>query len=147
MEKEHVEIPIHDRYYDLRAQERVEFVRGLIPDFSTRISKEIDVKLENIKNLDEKTRDRILSAFQSKVEAYIARANHGGSALDHLSQIGVMIVTYDEQMDLDASAAAMAGEILSEVGLDEVAQLSYADAGERIAKKLLSSPLNASETQ
>lgn len=136
------QVPIKEQLENMSAQERIEFFRGQIPNYSTRVNTVIDTKFAKAKNIEPQAREKVLTAFQNRVEDFLASpaVEHGGSGLDHLSEAG--LVSEDQYDDLYATAAALAAEIMNEAGFKEEANYAYASFGKVMAKKHLQSELS-----
>lgn len=140
--QEREQVPLQERLRAMNAGEKVQFFRGIVSDYSTRLDKVIAKKFAKAENMDAATRERLLDAFQKRVEDFLANpgAEHGGSALDHLPQTGLL--SQEQYNDLHGAAAAMAAEIMKAAGAEQEANAAYASFGRIMAKQHLETELN-----
>ena len=111
----------------MRADDRISYLRGLVPDYDNRINQALDNIIE-----DGSANERIRSAFQSRVEDHFCDPGFpfGGSGLDHLPQGNPSTITQGEYNRLYAAAPGLAASILTECGFVESAERAVKLYGE-----------------
>tara|TARA_Y100000310_G_scaffold341502_1_gene440840 strand:+ start:2281 stop:2739 length:459 start_codon:yes stop_codon:yes gene_type:complete len=135
----------------MRADDRISYLRGLVPDYDNRINQALDNIIE-----DGSANERIRYAFQRRVEDHFCNPGFrfGGSALDHLPQghsldrltedeiegyfagtiksedLRLSTLSQNEYRQLYAAAPGLAASILTECGFVESAERAVKLYGE-----------------
>lgn len=114
----------------MSAQERVEYFRGKVADYNTRVETGFERAVGKIDPSDP-ARDEVLRAFQLRVEDNLSApgASHGGGALDHLPQMGRQVITEEQYQTLQREALAVAASIIDASGHSDYARGAWAKLG------------------
>lgn len=122
---------------EMTAQQRLEFFRGLIPDYNTRVNNTVQFALPSLMGREAHEQEKIREAFQLRVEDHLAEpgGSFGGSALDHLPQQGW--TTEQEYEQLNLTAIALAATIINETGYAEYARSAFIKLGMLSAKNYI----------
>ena len=117
----------NEELMNMRADDRISYLRGFVSDYDSRINQVLDNIIE-----DGSANERIRSAFQSRVEDHLCDPGFrfGGLALDHLPQGNPSIITQGEYNRLYAAAPGLAASILTECGFVESAERAVKLYGE-----------------
>ncbi len=126
----------------MRPDDRISFLRGRNPYYESMTAKVVDTTLANSDEEEDAKyvparREEVLTAFRQRVNSHLhcPGISEGGSALDHLPQIGRRLITNKQYQKLNALAAGLAGYFIKTAGYDDFAKGAFEQYGRLMAKQ------------
>ncbi len=126
----------------MRPDDRINFLRGANPDYESMTAKVVDEVLAKSDEEEEARyvparKEEVLAAFRQRVNSHLhcPGISEGGSALDHLPQIGRRLITDRQYHTLNAKAAGIAGQFIQNAGYSDFARGAFEQYGRLMAKQ------------